>query len=341
VSLDEEPERICQLLGPPIGTDRDGPRTEVGTGRLRGDAPENLLDCGEIRRLSRAYLEHVAADTTFQLGGRASRDRAAMIDDHHTPGQLVSLLQILGGEEHVGPVGNEITDCGPKLHPAARVEARGWLVEQQQLRSTNQTRAQIEPLTHTARICAHQAVARITQLQPLQNRRRGRARPPTVKAEEPSGEFEVLTAGHRRLHRRRLARQPDHAANARRLRSCIDSRHKQLTAIGTDQCRNCADEGRLPRAVRAKQGSDLAGLGDEIETIQRRDFVETLVQPTSLDDHCHGLTSLSWRIGISSPFRARPLNRRIGVFTMYDKTERVNVTCLPQSGSAPQRTGAA
>jgi hypothetical protein len=46
-----------------------------------------------------------------------------------------------------------------------------------------------------------------------------------------------------------------------------------------DQCRNCADEGRLPRAVRAKQGGDLAGPGDEIETIQAATSSKRLLSP--------------------------------------------------------------
>src|SRR5262249_42412432 len=196
-------------------------------------------------------------------------------------------------------VGNEIANCGPKLHAATRVEARRRLVEQKQLRSANQAGAQIEPLARTARIRAHQTVARINELQPLQNRRCGRSRRLSVKAKETSGELKVLTAGHRRLHGRRLACKPDHAANAARLRPHIDSGYAQLAAVGTDQCRDRADEGRLPRAVRAKQGGALAGVGDEIETIQCRDLVETLAQPTSLDDRRHRLTPWSCRSGIS------------------------------------------
>src|SRR5262249_30202864 len=192
-----------------------------------------------------------------------------------------------------------------------------------------QTGAQIEPLAHPARIRAHQTVARVNKLQPFQHRRCGRSRPPTVEAEEPSGELEVLTAGHRRLHRRRLARQPDHAANAGRLTPNIDPRHIQLAAVGTDQGCNRADEGRLPRAVRAEQGGDLAGIGDEIETIQRRDLVATLAQPTSLDDRGHELTPWSCKAVISFLSERNRSTGGLGLH-LYDKTERANVTGLPR-----------
>src|SRR5262245_6597066 len=47
LSFHKEPERACQLLGPPIGCDGDGPCIEIGTRRLRGDEPDDLLDCWE------------------------------------------------------------------------------------------------------------------------------------------------------------------------------------------------------------------------------------------------------------------------------------------------------
>src|SRR5262249_54012976 len=91
---------------------------------------------------------------------------------------------------------------------------------------------------------------------------------------------------------------PDHATNAGRLRACIDPGHKQLAVIGTDQCRYCADEGRLPGTVRAEQGGYVAGLGDEIETIQCRDVAETLAQPACFDDRRHRLAPSLKRIGM-------------------------------------------
>src|SRR5262245_51553321 len=54
-ALDEEPEHLSQLLGSPIGGNGDRPCIAIGTQRLSGDEPQNLLDCGEIRLESRAY----------------------------------------------------------------------------------------------------------------------------------------------------------------------------------------------------------------------------------------------------------------------------------------------
>src|SRR5262249_54846145 len=128
---------------------------------------------------------------------------------------------------------------------------------------------------------------------------------------------------------RGVAGTPAPAGTAGGIRPYADPRHGQLTAVRTDQGCNRADEGRLPRAVRAEQGGDMAGIGDEIETVQRRDLVETLAQPTSLDDRRHELTPWSCKAGISSLSERNRSTGGSGLH-LYDKTERANVTGLPR-----------
>jgi hypothetical protein len=84
----------------------------------------------------------------------------------------------------------------------------------------------------------------------------------------------------------------------------------------TDQGRNCADEGRLSRAVGTEQGGDLPRFGNEIETGQRFDFTETLAKPTSLDDCRHPADSVVVKYRHFSPFEPllrKSANKRIGL----------------------------
>ena len=59
-------------------------------------------------------------------------------------------------------------------------------------------------------------------------------------------------------------------------------------AVGPHQGGDGADEGGLAGAVRAEQGDDLAGLGDEIEPGEGLDAPEALGEAAGLDDGGHG-----------------------------------------------------
>ena len=74
-------------------------------------------------------LEHGAAETALQLGGRALGEGAAAVDHHDAVGQQVGLLEVLGGEQHGGAAGHEAAHGLPEVVAAGRVEARGGLVE--------------------------------------------------------------------------------------------------------------------------------------------------------------------------------------------------------------------
>ena len=47
-------------------------------------------------------LDDVAADPALELGRGAGRDRPAVIDDHDLAGELVGLVEVLRGQQHVG-----------------------------------------------------------------------------------------------------------------------------------------------------------------------------------------------------------------------------------------------
>src|SRR6266540_4127427 len=106
---------------------------EVRVRGLGGNRPEHLLDGGEVPGRSGSHREHIAAGQGLELVGRARRDDLAVIDDHDVAGQLIGFLEVLGGEQDIGAAGDEIADRTPQLHAAARVQAGGRLVEQQEL----------------------------------------------------------------------------------------------------------------------------------------------------------------------------------------------------------------
>src|SRR5207248_1944903 len=93
---------------------------------------------GELVSVARVYLDDVPADAVLQLGGGAGGDGVATVDDHDPSGELVGLVEVLGGQQHVGPRLEEGADRIPQLDPAARIQAGGRLVEQQEPRPADQ-----------------------------------------------------------------------------------------------------------------------------------------------------------------------------------------------------------
>ena len=140
--------------------------SEIGC--LGGDRGQDLLDGGHIAGRPRTDLDDVASGTVLQLIGGAGVDDVAVVDDDHVASQMVGLLQILGGEEHVDAVGDELANGVPQFPPAPWVQAGRGLVEEEQTRSTDEAGPEIQAPAHPARIRADEAIGSIRQPQPLE-----------------------------------------------------------------------------------------------------------------------------------------------------------------------------
>jgi hypothetical protein len=83
-----------------------------------GDRGHRILHPAPVRN---GELDDVAADPALQLLGGACRDDQAVIDDHDLVRQLVGLVQVLGGQQQRGPVGDQRPDDVPHPQPRPRV----------------------------------------------------------------------------------------------------------------------------------------------------------------------------------------------------------------------------
>ena len=98
------------------------------------------------RRIVHVQLDHVAAGLGLELGRRARGHDPTVVDDHDVGGQVVGLVEVLGGEQHVGARARRASRIDvPELDPAARIEAGRGLVEEQQAGRANQAGAEVEP----------------------------------------------------------------------------------------------------------------------------------------------------------------------------------------------------
>ena len=85
------------------------------------------------RRRGDRHVDAVVADVRLQLVGGAVRNRAPVVEHDDVVGQLVGLVEVLGGEQDGGAVADEAAQHVPQLVPAPRVEAGRGLVEEQHL----------------------------------------------------------------------------------------------------------------------------------------------------------------------------------------------------------------
>ena len=114
------------------------PSTATGPNAARADRPASSRPVTRTRTPSAA--------TTSSSGPRG--DRPAVVEDHDPVAHPLDLGQQVRVEDHRRAAVARGADDRPDVHPPDRVERRGRLVEQDQLRVAEQGDAEPEPLLH-------------------------------------------------------------------------------------------------------------------------------------------------------------------------------------------------
>ena len=249
------------------------------------DLAADLLGAGD-RAVGKLQLDVGVADLGLERVWRAFGDDPAAVDDRHVVGQLVGLLQVLGGEEDRGPVVVERPHLLPDRLAADRVEARGRLVEEEHPRFVDQGGGQVEAALHAAGVGADPAVGGFVEADPLEQGvgalLAGGARQPLQGRLQPN----QLAPGHQRVQRRLLQGDPDRGSHGAGLADHVVPGDGGPTGGRQQQRGQHADGGRLAGAVGTEEAEDLA-LGDlEVDALHGVHLVETALQ-TLNDDRRH------------------------------------------------------
>ena len=218
---------------------------------------------------------------------RAFGNDLAVVDDHDPVGQVVGLFEVLGGEQHVGAVGDELAHSFPEGDAASRVEPGGRLVEQQDAGTSDEARAEVQAAAHPSGPPAHEPVGGLGEVEPFECRGGAAAGVGGGLAEEAGHDLEVLPSGHRFLDRGRLAGEPDQGAHTLRAAQGVDTRDAQRAGIGPGECRHRADEGRLAGAVRPEHGEHAAGRCGQRQPVQGGNLAVALDEAFGLDHGFH------------------------------------------------------
>jgi hypothetical protein len=255
------------------------------------------------RRVDEALVSHRPADLGLtgdlpgQRVGRAVGDDPAAVEDEDPVGQLLGLVQVVRGEqdrgvELVGEAVHQVVELAPGL----RVEARGRLVEEQQLRTADDADRDVEPPPLAAgkgpdlllRVLGEpdgldQLVG--VPRPPHRRCRVGRVVPAEVREQLADAPLPVVAPG---LEHDPQPRPPVFTTVCR-----VDPQHVHLAGRPHAEAFEDLDRGRLARAVRPEQAHDFASVGLEVDSVEHVVRAVPHAQPAHAD---HGRRWISHRL---------------------------------------------
>jgi len=210
------------------------------------------------------------------------------VQDRDLVGELLGLVEILGGEEHGGAAAGEVLDDLPHLEAALRVEAGGGLVEEDDLRVADEAHGDVEAAAHAAGVGGDPAAGRVDEAEP--GKQAVGDLPRALHAPQLGDHDEVLPAGEDLVHRRELAGKADRVPDLRGLRRDVEPADGGGAAVGLEEGREDPDERGLPGAVGAEQREDGPARHVEFDAPEDVQVLVGLPQPADLYCRFHPLT---------------------------------------------------
>ena len=166
---------------------------------------------------------------------------------------------------------------------AARIEAGGGLVEEEDLRDRDEARGDVDAAPLASGVGLHLPPGGLGEPERLEKLRRAPLRVPPRQPEQPAHEDEVLLAGEVLVHGRELPRQAHLAADRAGLPHDVVTQDRRATGGRLEQRGEDADGGGLAGPVRPEQAVDASPVDAKIHAVQRAGRAEVLDQSCRLD----------------------------------------------------------
>ena len=168
-------------------------------------------------------------------------DDAAAVEHRDAVRELVRLVEVLRGEQHGRAVRDEAAHDVPHGVAAARVEARGGLVEEDHARCRDEGHREVEPALHPAGVGGERLARGLDEVELLEQLGHPRLRALRAEVAQPRHQQEVLLAGEQPVDRGELAGQADRGAHAVRVAHDVGSVHRCRAAVGPhERATGCA-----------------------------------------------------------------------------------------------------
>ena len=255
-----------------------------GITSTRSAIPSTRAACRDRSSPVEAQLEHLAGGPLLDQRTRAALgDDPAVVHDDEPVAELLGLVHVVRRQHQRHPVPLEPEQPVPQHMPGLRVEARGRLVEEQDLRLVDQRAGDRQPALHAAGQRLDEAVGTVGEVRELEQlvgplADHGAREPEVAPVDErlsrtvssPSSESCCGTTPSRaRIAGAVLAAGPCRAPAA-----CRRTR------------RHAADHphgGGLAGAVGAEEPERLAAAHLDVDAVDRDEVAELLAQPDRLD----------------------------------------------------------
>jgi hypothetical protein len=268
--------------GHPLGRGGDAARVVVDVD-LTDVGPHQLSRGVDLGAAADGDDEAGLAGLVLQLQRGALGDDPAVVDDDDAVGQLVGLVEVLGGEEQGRPVAHEVAQHTPELDPAARVEAGRRLVEEEHRRGGDEAGGEVEPAPHAARVVLDDLVAGLGQREPLEQLFGRALHERALQPVQVADEAQVLAPGEQFVDRGRLGRQAHPVPHGIRVLGDVEAGDVCRAAGGNRQRGHHAHGRRLARAIRAEHGENRARRHGEAHAVDGGEVTKGLDEVNGLD----------------------------------------------------------
>src|SRR5579885_2242139 len=243
-----------------------------GVGGARG-----LVANRRARERQKCAFERVGVSPLLQLLRRTHGDDATVVNHRDAVGDAVGLVHVVSGEKDRDLILLvEALDVRPHLVAALRVEAERRLVEEENLRRVQQAPRDLKPAAHPARKSFDERVAAFPKLEEFEERLGALAPLALRDAVEDAVDFHVLPRRQILVETWVLEDDAEASAHLIALDRRVESVELYLAARRSQERRQHLDGRRLPRAVRAEEGEDLAAMHLERNVVNGGDFAEAL-----------------------------------------------------------------
>jgi hypothetical protein len=219
---------------------------------------ERLLGALPVGGVAQLDLQDLAPYTILELVARTLRDHSPVVDHRDPVGELVGLLEVLGGEQHRRPLAHEVADRAPDLVSAAWIQPGRGLIEKQHRGVREQARRQVEPPAHPTGVGSRRSIGGVGEVEAIEQLGRPPAGLDRCEVEEPSEHLQVLPPGQQLVHCRELPGETDELAHRGRVADDVLSKDLGVAGIRPEKRGENADERRLACSVRSQQAEDRA-----------------------------------------------------------------------------------